>query len=426
MAHFCTAKAFHKRFFFGLTHFRKFYISDHFVVDLSHKYPYFQGDAQENFCYFDDMVVEAGKEFVFSFVANKGDGTYIIRIRDDTSDVISQKSFAFVSPIVLKQAIENINRAVSSNKIKDDLELFLLICENYPLFNKMKYEQLPKYIFENRPYNTENINEAFGKVLEGIIIEAFNNSKTVSDIKEIVENDDIPIILDRSEVTETFQDANLIKNKSDIYICMLNKSADTVQNVISIFEDAVITRSIHKASNWGIVETVITKNYSNIGISDSLWKQFILSNKKVSVFTTIAGKNYSNRKELLDDFIKLYNESDVKEKYPGGSSGARGVGSVVSSLVVSSETQIPVIQGSEFVDIDSVSWVIDSIIKLNDLGIIEGRGNNKFCPNEYVTREEFAKMIIKSLDLVDEQAQCEFDDMRRKRNAAPFRYTDNS
>ena len=47
-----------------------------------------------------------------------------------------------------------------------------------------------------------------------------------------------------------------------------------------------------------------------------------------------------------------------------------------------------------FNDLESVSWAEDSIRELYNLGIISGRSEGVFAPNDYVTREEAAKMLI--------------------------------
>lgn len=63
-----------------------------------------------------------------------------------------------------------------------------------------------------------------------------------------------------------------------------------------------------------------------------------------------------------------------------------------------------------FNDIDSVSWAVDAITELYLKGIVAGDGNGGFAPNDYVTREQFAKMLVMALGIYDESAVCTFDD----------------
>jgi len=64
-----------------------------------------------------------------------------------------------------------------------------------------------------------------------------------------------------------------------------------------------------------------------------------------------------------------------------------------------------------FNDLSSVPWAKESIEALALKGIISGRGNGIFAPNDNVTRAEFCKMIALAFNLVDEKAICDFDDV---------------
>ena len=52
-----------------------------------------------------------------------------------------------------------------------------------------------------------------------------------------------------------------------------------------------------------------------------------------------------------------------------------------------------------FVDIQKSHWAYDQIMWLFERKIIEGVGNGLFAPNEKVTRAQFAKMMVLTLDL---------------------------
>ena len=53
-----------------------------------------------------------------------------------------------------------------------------------------------------------------------------------------------------------------------------------------------------------------------------------------------------------------------------------------------------------FSDIDKAShWAKESILKAAELGLMEGKGNNIFAPQEKVTRAEFAKMLTNLFEL---------------------------
>lgn len=64
-----------------------------------------------------------------------------------------------------------------------------------------------------------------------------------------------------------------------------------------------------------------------------------------------------------------------------------------------------------FTDIDDVTWATEPIVELAQLGIISGRGDGLFCPNDYITREEFVKIIVGAFFANAEEADAAFDDV---------------
>lgn len=101
-----------------------------------------------------------------------------------------------------------------------------------------------------------------------------------------------------------------------------------------------------------------------------------------------------------------------KNEYSGGG-GAAGGGSYKPEEF---KPQIPdeeIKPVSAFSDLNSVPWAKESIEALALKGIINGRGNGIFAPNDSVTRAEFCKMIVLAFGLVDEKAVCVFDDVER-------------
>ena len=59
--------------------------------------------------------------------------------------------------------------------------------------------------------------------------------------------------------------------------------------------------------------------------------------------------------------------------------------------------------GKSFADINEVPWAKDAIKALSDKGYINGYDDGTFKPNNTITREEFAKMLIELLELSNEE-----------------------
>lgn len=76
--------------------------------------------------------------------------------------------------------------------------------------------------------------------------------------------------------------------------------------------------------------------------------------------------------------------------------------------------QTPV-QKAVFNDLGNVSWAKEAIEALAQKGVISGKANGVFAPEDNVTREEFVKLIVVALDLEDDKAGAEFSDIEPER-----------
>ena len=125
----------------------------------------------------------------------------------------------------------------------------------------------------------------------------------------------------------------------------------------------------------------------------------------------------------FDDFVKIFNElvgaaedennSNVITSGGGSGGGGGGLGALLglTTTTVQKIEQSGNKQNGMYSDIDSVDWAVESISALSEMGVLSGKPDGKFYPNDYVTRAEFAKIIALAFNMYDEDAQCSFDDV---------------
>lgn len=65
----------------------------------------------------------------------------------------------------------------------------------------------------------------------------------------------------------------------------------------------------------------------------------------------------------------------------------------------------------EFEDLDSVPWAKEAILLLRDRNAISGKSETQFAPNDYITREEFIKILVYALDLEEKATELKFTDV---------------
>ena len=171
---------------------------------------------------------------------------------------------------------------------------------------------------------------------------------------------------------------------------------------------------------------------------DGLYEQFVLTTVKmpngykniqtvVDLFSVeVFGKS---RSLTMNEAIKIQNKDFVSyaaladaigEGSQGGNSGGSGgsggsSGGGIKNAEYSETYTKPdtpeKINKNIFDDIDDVGWAVEAIIELAQKGIILGKGDRLFYPNDNITREEFVKIIVKTFFENAEVSDKSFDDV---------------
>ncbi len=94
---------------------------------------------------------------------------------------------------------------------------------------------------------------------------------------------------------------------------------------------------------------------------------------------------------------------------------------VVVGVVVALSLATPVLATSSFPDVPEDHVYHAAIVGMADRGIIGGYTNGNFGPDDLVTRQQFAKMIVKTMDLtVTGSEVCPFTDVADQMGTDPF------
>jgi len=168
---------------------------------------------------------------------------------------------------------------------------------------------------------------------------------------------------------------------------------------------------------WGILEGIVENYASILGLTDYMADFEALGTKQDAVYKALVGKTYQDVSAFAAAFEQAVAKAGKTDSgKSSGSSSNRGTGKPTAAVRVpadaqsSEETQneMPTIP---FTDLGSHAWAEASIIKLYQMGIINGKGSGIFAPNDLVTRAEAVKMIVLALSTVDREAQCDFSDV---------------
>lgn len=102
--------------------------------------------------------------------------------------------------------------------------------------------------------------------------------------------------------------------------------------------------------------------------------------------------------------------SDNVASRPSGNGGTKLSGDATGDVIEEEPTY-----NTDFSDIGEAEWAKVAIEGLASKGIVSGRGDDKFYPNDVMTREEFVKLIVTAFDANDEDATASFADVAEDR-----------
>lgn len=130
-------------------------------------------------------------------------------------------------------------------------------------------------------------------------------------------------------------------------------------------------------------------------------------------------KSFNTTKELSQYITNYLKEAKTTPKPSGGNShyggGSSSGGKTTTPLTPIYPTPTPKAEQTDrFQDIDEVPWAKEAIQQLADLGILSGKGDGRFAPQEYITREEFVKLLLPIFDLKpdSEHTETSFSDVQ--------------
>lgn len=229
--------------------------------------------------------------------------------------------------------------------------------------------------------------------------------------------------------SETVRDVSVIKKfyglTSDEQLNVIKKlKIKNYENSAEIYEglyDIIVIDDVSKVESWNEVTSVL-KGYSDV-LTEIDFTKYEDSKYKNDIAKAIVDNfKFSTRKEL-SDFIneKLKNgfKNNSNQSSLTGSSGGKspsihgGGGVSVPKVEINTETNINNEDVRRFDDVNTEHWAYGAVDHLVKQGVINGKSDKLFCPNDTVTREEFIKMVVTALDYKDTMSDSPFNDVKK-------------
>ena len=374
-----------------------------------------------------DTVLEltdySGKSFdyQYTFSDDAEPGYYrVVVCGENVNKSVFEKEVYYTSERLIDAAIEELN-ALTSTQYN---EFLTLISAKYKLFNLdlNEYNTIKdkKLIFQavtekNYP------NSANGGI--GKIGTDFYSAVAVSLVNERGSNSVENILTGHSEVFNLDFDGVYSKlSKPEKLYLMFGYNYTSVEEIENYFKRAAATQYINEASG-----TEITAKLAEVrvilGISDNDWAAFVNLTDNTSVYNAVKNKDFKSPESLVTAFkTALGNAADTdsnKPHYSGGSSGSGSSGSSggFSSIPangknnISPDSEKNIAAQTKLTDIDNIDWAKEQILYLYESGIISGKTETEFYPNDTITREEYVKLLVSAFSLTGDENAAAFSDV---------------
>ncbi|MBQ4110229.1 MAG: S-layer homology domain-containing protein [Clostridia bacterium] len=318
----------------------------------------------------------------------------------------SKLDINFVNHTENSNAIKNLNNAVLVSYDEYlrvfGIEQHSLGFDNLPLYSEVTQEVVKKRLYDEivkKPLNPENGNEAVN-LFESITVQVGLNENKVANIGLY---DDV-MSIKTGEMKNWY--ANPIVTdvvKTGVTERISGKSIDSMDKFNKLFKEAMILEIVENPSVAANVKLILCDFAGDIGI--------VAGGAGDTIFLQLAGNNYADYAALRAAF----NAANAVAVIPGNggapSGGGGGGGGSRVSVPNPSEVQLPPVIHKNFNDIENVSWAKEAILALADRNIVSYNAEQKFLPDNMITREEFVKLLVTLFGLESNGSEIPFTDV---------------
>ncbi len=224
--------------------------------------------------------------------------------------------------------------------------------------------------------------------------------------------------MEETVITSLLSDT-LSQNAVDaVYAAVFADKPLTIQKFEDAVEKHVILRGIQYASNYSQTTKIMedTADITNVDLTD-----YNKVNGKKAVNLKVTGNSYESIEALVEAFENAADAQREKESSSVGSSNnGVSVSSPVGSIQIDKNatakptvTPTPVAPEKEenFTDLTGFEWAKDAIYTLVEKGIVNGKSETAYAPQDKITRAEFAKLAVAAFGLTGSDAQNPFADV---------------
>ena len=262
---------------------------------------------------------------------------------------------------------------------------------------------------------TDYVGEYKHKNLTTDIVPLFNKINTAPKTLTYAELEDFSqaLGLDLSVVTKEGYKATVLKRitdkASEFAAPHTQAHVEKLQTIIKDTADEFKElEKIITAENHSHIPTILTKLNELTGVVYNY-----NGASQISVCNALLGKEFFSAEAVMTAFdeavrvalTNLPQTDNDNNTYVGGKGGGASVPTNLQGPITTPTSP------NAFSDIDSVSWAVKAINTLYSKGIINGKGDGVFAPNDRIKREEIVKILVLGMNIPSTTETTDFTDV---------------
>ncbi|MCR4718654.1 MAG: S-layer homology domain-containing protein [Firmicutes bacterium] len=348
--------------------------------------------------YHGQTKVDSNNKYDFLFTSDYGGKHYAYLSVNGYNEVIKNE-YTFISKTVSNgiptDTQSNLSSYMKSNKNALGLD------EDF--YTDAVIEDMSKIMFASKGSGAFDMG-TFTDDLERSYVIAKLNSGAIPDLSQYTKM----IKMENASDIKYFSE-----NAASVTTMMSGKNIQNISDFKSKLSEAIILSAINNASAEKIKQ-IVSDNSSTFGVA-SIGTELANQIKNSAPYSNIA---------TVKTKISTFVPSGAPTGGSGGGGASGGGASIPNSFTNVAAQTVNTGQNdqgfSPFSDIEKVSWAKDAIVELYHSGIINGKEQGKFYPDDAVKRSEFAKMVTSlfKLNLIDDSFP--FEDVSSDNWAYPY------
>ena len=358
-----------------------------------------------NVVYVSEKNASAKGEWNFDF-ALENSGFYTAYVGSKALDKNEVTEFYFINKTKFDAAAESLNNAETSAEISEILKNSAADL-GVPIESINDVDAVAALLKTELENNTPEPKE-MQRLLKTCCMIADLNGGKISTLKEYAD----VLCKDGAACADYLTDTVL----SDACAKLSKKGFDDLDGFYNKAEEVIIVSSINNGSA-DTVKNILSDYKTKLGANG-----VSISDKLAEAMTKQSFSDVADVKKFIAD----YTESGSGGNSSSGGSGGTGSSFGSKNTYTGKEAEIPNTSDEDsktiypFDDIADIPWAADAITQLSYRGVLNGKSERLFMPNDNVTREEFAKIITVAFKLNLVNTECPFGDVDENNWAYPY------